>query len=55
MTKKRLQRAKTISFRARQTYITPKYFFWWRCRVPPPSPIHLLHIAFIAIVDKQRG
>jgi len=27
MSKKRLQRAKTISFRARQTYITPEYFF----------------------------
>jgi len=26
MTKKRLQRAKTISFRARQTYITPINF-----------------------------
>lgn len=24
---------------------------WWRCRVPPPSPLHLFHLPFSIIVN----
>ena len=52
-------RAKQTAFNARRSYFAPskqptgsKLALWWRRRVPPPGPQHLLPAWFIAI---ERG